>query len=72
LTVACFVFVRRFAALGQKGWVTYSIATGLATPILIALGMGSIIPAGVAFFIAGMVVCAWTVAINRQFLNELI
>ena len=30
LIAACFVFVRRFAALGQRGWAAYSAATGVA------------------------------------------
>jgi Protein of unknown function (DUF998) len=30
LIVACFVLVRRSAGLGQRGWATYSAATGLA------------------------------------------
>jgi hypothetical protein len=30
LIVACFALVRRFAALGQRRWATYSAATGLA------------------------------------------
>ena len=70
LTAACFVFVRRFASLGQKGWMTYSISTGVATPVLIALGMGSVIETGVAFFIAGVVVCAWVVAVTTRLLTD--
>jgi hypothetical membrane protein len=30
LIAACFVLARRFAALGQRGWVTYCVATGVA------------------------------------------
>ena len=30
LILACFVFARRFAALGQRGWATYCVATGAA------------------------------------------
>ncbi len=41
LIAACFVFARRFRARGQKGWSDFSIATGLAAPILIALGVGT-------------------------------
>jgi len=29
LIVACFVFARRFAALQQRGWATYSLLTGI-------------------------------------------
>lgn len=70
LPVACFVFVRRFASMKQSGWIAYSIATGLATPLLIALGMGNIIASGVAFFIAGVVVCTWVVAVAVQLLTD--
>jgi hypothetical protein len=30
LLAACFVFARRFTALGQRGWATYCVATGVA------------------------------------------
>jgi Protein of unknown function (DUF998) len=30
LIAACFVLARRFAALGQRGWATYCVATGAA------------------------------------------
>jgi Protein of unknown function (DUF998) len=30
LIAACFVFVRRFAGLGQRGWAAYGAATGVA------------------------------------------
>ena len=36
LTAACFVFARRFAGLGQRGWATYCVATGVALLGLLA------------------------------------
>jgi hypothetical protein len=30
LILACFVLARRFAGLGQRGWATYCVATGVA------------------------------------------
>jgi hypothetical protein len=30
LLAACFVFARRVAGLGQRGWATYCVATGVA------------------------------------------
>jgi hypothetical membrane protein len=36
LIAACFVFTRRFAALGQRGWATYCLATGVALLGLLA------------------------------------
>ena len=71
LPIACFVFVRHFASKKQNGWVAYSIATGIGTPVLITLGMGSIIATGVAFFIAGVVVCAWVVAVATRLLTDI-
>ena len=43
LIAACFVFARRFASLGQRGWATFSMITGtvfLATFLGIASGEG--------------------------------
>jgi hypothetical protein len=36
LIAACFVLVRRFVGLGQRGWATYSAATGVACLALAA------------------------------------
>ena len=36
LIVACFVLARRLAALGQRGWATYCVATGVALLGLLA------------------------------------
>jgi hypothetical membrane protein len=36
LIAACFVLARRFAALGQRGWATYCLATGVALLGLLA------------------------------------
>jgi Protein of unknown function (DUF998) len=36
LIAACFVLVRRFAGLGQRGWATYSAGTGVACLALAA------------------------------------
>lgn len=59
LTVACFVFARREFQIGSGTWGSYCAATGIATPILVALGM--LVPrmTGVAFFIVGMVAFGW-------------
>jgi hypothetical protein len=61
LTAACFVLARRFAHLGWRRWAAYCAATGAATPLLIALGMTSVVATGVAFAIAG-IVTSWCVA----------
>ncbi len=44
LIIACFIFARRFAAQGQRGWVTFSVVTGivfLASFVGIASGAGN-------------------------------
>jgi hypothetical membrane protein len=41
LPIACFVFTRRFAALGERGWAIYSASTGIAMLATFVLaGMG--------------------------------
>lgn len=35
LIAACFVFARRFAQAGRRGWAAYSFVTGLAVPALL-------------------------------------
>lgn len=39
LVAACFVFARRFAAIQNRGWATYCMATGIAAPALVILSM---------------------------------
>jgi hypothetical protein len=42
LMAACFVFARRFAAEpGRRGWAAYSILTGLALPVFIAVAFNA-------------------------------
>lgn len=42
LIAACFVFARRFAALRQRGWAAYSVATGvLFFAAFFGIAMGS-------------------------------
>ena len=36
LIVTCFVFLRRFGSVGQRGWVAYSIASAVASIAFIA------------------------------------
>lgn len=68
LIVACFVFARRFAALGQPGWAAYSTATGVvffAAVFGIASGSGQ---AGinVAFAVAAVLGWAWVSAVMAR------
>src|ERR1700716_475481 len=48
LIAACFVFTRRFASLGQRGWAAYCAATGAVAFVLIAVGMANVVPASVS------------------------
>jgi hypothetical protein len=60
LVAACFVFARRFASLGQRGWAVYSATTGtvfFASFAGIASGSGGAV-LNVGF--AGAVVLGWT------------
>jgi hypothetical protein len=60
LVAACFVFARRFASLGQRGWAVYCATTGavfLAAFAGIASGSGTA-ALNVAF--AAAVVLGWT------------
>jgi hypothetical protein len=60
LVTACFVFARRFASLGQRGWAVYCATTGavfFAAFAGIATGSGTAV-LGVTF--AAAVVLGWT------------
>lgn len=60
LIAACFLFARRFAALGQRGWAVYSVATGV---IFFAAFVGIATGSGQSWSVIGFwigVVCAWT------------
>ena len=77
LIAACFVFARRFAAQRQRGWVAYSVATGviyLAAFAGIAVGSNSV---GVittivilAFSVAVVLGWAWVSAMAAKLLSE--
>ena len=77
LIAACFVFARRFAAQRQRGWVAYSVATGviyLAAFAGIAVGSNSV---GVittvvilAFSVAVVLGWAWVSAMSVKLLSE--
>jgi len=66
----CFVFVRRYATLGKRGWLTYCIISGVAAPILIALTNVAMSMAGVIVALAGAVVFGWATATSVQLKTE--
>jgi len=59
LTVACFVVARRFADEGDRPWQRFGLASGLAAPVLVAVGMANPDAAGVFFAVAGVVAFGW-------------
>lgn len=68
LTVACLVFVRRFAALRQWGWVAYSSATAVAVPVLSAWPDQN--GASVRLAVATILVWAWVTALAARLYTE--
>ena len=72
LTLACFVYARRFISLGHRGWGFYCIATGVVTPIVIFLGMNIMGKAGILFAIAGIIGFGWIAVISARMITELL
>ncbi|HKA49959.1 MAG TPA: DUF998 domain-containing protein [Candidatus Dormibacteraeota bacterium] len=66
LVAACGVFARRFAGLGQRAWLAYCVATGVATPVIVALGVTHPEAPGVPFAVAGIVGFAWVSVLALQ------
>jgi hypothetical protein len=66
---ACFVFARRFGALGQRGWAAYSVTTAvlfLGSFLGVASGAGPVLP-----FVAGVVLMfAWITALCARLRSE--
>lgn len=56
---ACFVFARRFKAIGERGWRRYCLVTGVLTPVLIVLGINVKAWVGVIFALAGAAAMGW-------------
>jgi hypothetical membrane protein len=60
LSIACFVFVRRFARQGAIGWAVASACVGASTLVLFFVPIGS---ASLRLAIASVVMFAWTSAL---------
>jgi hypothetical protein len=71
LIVACFVFVRQFISQGRRGWGIYCAATGVVSPLIIALGTNITSLAGVLFAIAGVVAFGWVSVIAARLMSEI-
>ena len=76
LIAACFVFARRFAALGERGWAVFSVATGVlyfAAFFGIAAGSqqgGSVLTLVVlAFTVAVVLAWVWISALEARLLR---
>jgi hypothetical protein len=68
LIVACFILVRRFAALGQRGWAAYSAATGVACLALGAWpGQDGL---SVRLAVAQVIAWAWVLVLATRLLTE--
>lgn len=70
LVAACFVFASRFAAIGDRIWNIYCIATGIISPLLIAAGMVINIGIGVFMGFAGLVGFGWVSALSLRLRAE--
>ena len=73
LIAACFVFARRFAALRQRGWATYSLVTGiLFLGAFIGIASGAKQSALVlAFWGAVIIGWAWLSLLSARLVSEL-
>jgi hypothetical protein len=71
LIAACFVLARRFARLGQRGWMIYSILTGiLVLAAVVGISSGSQQAAIiVGFFTAGILGWAWISALSLRLMR---
>jgi hypothetical protein len=73
LIAACFVFARRFAGLGQRGWAVWSAATGvifLAAFFGIASGSGTAW-INLGFGAAVVLAWAWVSAVSARLKSEI-
>jgi Protein of unknown function (DUF998) len=68
LIAACFVLVRRFVGLGQRGWATYSAVTGVAC--LALAGWPSQQTVSVRLAVAILISWAWVSALAISLLAE--
>lgn len=78
LIAACFVFARRYVALGRRGWAAYSGATGViffAAFVGIATGSqqgGAVVTFVVlAFTVAVVLGWAWVTVMSARLMDEL-
>jgi hypothetical protein len=68
LVAACFVFARRFAAGRQRGWLWYSVATGVVALLLSSWSGGG---ASITLVLASAVGFGWLAALAIRLRAEL-
>ena len=70
LIAACFVFARRFAAAGHRGWAAYSTATGafFLTTWIALFALQGVRLANVALAVAIFLALAWTSLLALHYL----
>lgn len=72
LTATCFVVARRFFGDKERNWGMYSIVSGIASPLLVILGMTVFnSSAGICFALAGAVGFGWLSAVAVRLLTRL-
>jgi hypothetical protein len=70
LIAVFFVFARRFACMGQRGWRAYCVGTGVVSPVLIVLGISFMSWVGVLFAAAGAVAFGCVSVIAVRLISE--
>jgi hypothetical protein len=70
IVAACFVFARRFAGLGQRGWAWYSVGAAVVNLVLAAVGFAVedyrlVLAGGILVWSWASVVCAKLLAEHR-------
>jgi hypothetical protein len=72
LIVACFVFARRFATLGQRRWTAFSALGGIVVlAAIVGISAGSQQAAFIiALFIGGVIGWAWFSALCLYLMGE--
>jgi hypothetical membrane protein len=69
LTVAAFIFARRYFSLGNVAWGWYCLATGFAAPVLVILGMAVLTSrASLLFAVVGILAFGWVSAVAVELL----
>jgi hypothetical protein len=72
LIAACFTFARRFSGLRRRGWMAYSLATGIVVlAAVIGISSGSQSAATIiGFFVAATVGWAWLSALSVRLVGR--